>query len=206
LETLKELQRELASEKRLIQEETNDRNQVIQQLKDTIQEINALTVSEQKYIKKEVRAHENSVKMNCSYKESQLVKEKELLIKRINQEHLAHEKIMAFLASEREELERSIQDWMVHYEEDTEAKSQELDILKSKRAADLDRFEDLVSQYETLEKIVDEDRKLRAQEQEELMVSKRKENAAINIQRWYRKQKRVRQQMVVDANSRQRLK
>ncbi|KAJ3344931.1 hypothetical protein HDU91_007509 [Kappamyces sp. JEL0680] len=59
-ETLKELQRELANEKKLIQDETNDRNQVIQQLKDTIQEINALTVSEQKYIKKEVKAHENS--------------------------------------------------------------------------------------------------------------------------------------------------
>ncbi|KAJ1339825.1 hypothetical protein BSLG_005563 [Batrachochytrium salamandrivorans] len=45
---LKELQLELANEKKLIQDEISDRNQVIQQLKDTIQEINALTASEQK--------------------------------------------------------------------------------------------------------------------------------------------------------------
>ena len=51
-ELLKGLQGELANEKKLLEDEANDRNQVIQQLKDTIQEINALTVSEQKYIKK----------------------------------------------------------------------------------------------------------------------------------------------------------
>jgi DNA-binding transcriptional regulator YbjK len=196
LETLKELQRELANEKKLIHDETNDRNQVIQQLKDTIQEINSLTVSEQKYIKKEVKAHENSVKMNCSYRESQLVKEKELLLKKLEQENLVHEKIMSFLASERDDLEKSIQEWMVHYEEDTEAKAQELEMLKAKRTSDLDKFEELVAQYESLEKVVDEDRRQRAQEQEEQILAKKKEKAAVMIQKWYRKQKRIRDQLV----------
>ncbi|KAJ1341185.1 hypothetical protein BSLG_004190 [Batrachochytrium salamandrivorans] len=79
---LKELQLELANEKKLIQDEISDRNQVIQQLKDTIQEINALTASEQKYIKKEVKAHENSVRLQCTKKETELCEAK-LLCKNV---------------------------------------------------------------------------------------------------------------------------
>lgn len=200
LETLKELQKELANEKKLIQDETNDRNQVIQQLKDTIQEIDALTISEQKYIKKEVKAHENSVKLNCSFKEAQLQQEKELYLKKIEQEKLAHEKIMDFLSSERDDLERSIQEWMVHYEEDSEAKSIELENLKLKRTQDLDKFEELVASYEALEKVVDEDRRIRAQEAEDLRIMKDKNLAASKLQRWYRKQKRIRAQVVILIN------
>ncbi|KAJ3325120.1 Sorting nexin-3 [Boothiomyces sp. JEL0866] len=195
LENLKELQRDLANEKKLIQDETNDRNQVIQQLKDTIQEINSLTVSEQKYIKKEVKAHENSVKLNCSQKEAQLLSEKNLLINKIKQENAAHNKIMEFLAMQRNTLEASIQDWMVRYEEDTEAKTQELENLKVRRTQDLDKFEELVTAYEALEKIVDEDRKIRAQEAEELRIQGNKLKAALQIQRWYRKQRRIRAQL-----------
>ncbi|KAJ3262299.1 Sorting nexin-3 [Boothiomyces macroporosus] len=195
LENLKELQRELANEKKLIQDETNDRNQVIQQLKDTIQEINSLTVSEQKYIKKEVKAHENSVKLNCSQREAQLLAEKNLLMNKIKQESAAHSKIMEFLAMQRNTLEASIQDWMVRYEEDTEAKTQELESLKVRRTQDLDKFEELVTAYESLEKTVDEDRKTRAQEAEELRIQGNKLKAALQIQRWYRKQRRIRAQL-----------
>ncbi|KAI8901651.1 hypothetical protein BC833DRAFT_547888 [Globomyces pollinis-pini] len=196
LDTLRELQRELANEKKLIQDETNDRNQVIQQLKDTIQEINALTISEQKYIKKEVKAHENSIRLNCSHREQQLIQEKQLLLNRLEQENLAHEKIMEYLANERQLLEKSIQDWMTCYEEDTEAKSVELENLKVKRTKDLDKFEELVSAYESLEKIVDEERRIRTQEAEDQRMIMMRESAATKIQRFYRKQKRIRAQLL----------
>ncbi|KAJ3304254.1 hypothetical protein HDV03_002991 [Kappamyces sp. JEL0829] len=195
-ETLKELQRELANEKKLIQDETNDRNQVIQQLKDTIQEINALTVSEQKYIKKEVKAHENSVKLSCSHREAQLQQEKIALLDKIEQERLAHEKIMDFLQTQRGDLEKSIQEWMVHYEEDTEAKSMELEQLKARRTQDLDKFEELVLTFESLEKIVEDDRRLRAQEAEEKRINFKRNEAATTIQRWYRKYKAIRTELL----------
>lgn len=196
LETAKELQRELFNEKKLIMDETNERNQVIQQLKDTIQEINALTVSEQKYIKKEVKAHENSVKLNCTHRESQLILEKSLLIKKLEEETKAHDKILDFLSVQRHGLEKNIQEWMVSYEEDTEAKALELENLKVKRTQDLDTFEELVTTYEALEKVVDEDRRMRAQEADDLRLVARKSEAAKKIQRWYRKQVRIRAQVV----------
>jgi hypothetical protein len=187
LETLKELQKELSNEKKLLLDEINDRNQVIQQLKDTIQEINALTVSEQKYIKKEVKARENSVKLSCSHREAQLIQEKNLLLDKIEYEKLAHEKTMDFLYNQRLELEKSIQEWMMHYETDTEAKSQELEQLKARRTQDLDKFEELVQTYESLEKIVEDDRKMRAQEAEEHKISQKRLEAAVTIQYWFRK-------------------
>jgi hypothetical protein len=196
LETLKELQKELANEKKLIQDETNDRNQVIQQLKDTIQEINALTISEQKYIKKEVKAHENSVKLRCSYRESQLIEERDLLVKKMSQENKCHTKIMEFLTKQRGGLEKGIQDWMINYEQDTEAKANELENLKLKRTQDLDKFEELVLAYESLEKTVEEDRKIRAIEAEEIRIAKEKSKGAVMIQRWYRKQRKIKSQLV----------
>jgi len=96
-ELLKELQSKLSSEKILLEEETNERNQVIQQLKDTIQEITTLTASEQKYIKKETKANEASVKGICQKEESILLEKKHLLQKKIEHEQSAHERIVEFL-------------------------------------------------------------------------------------------------------------
>ncbi|KAJ3036130.1 hypothetical protein HDV00_003042 [Rhizophlyctis rosea] len=189
-ELLKSLQRDLTTEKRLLEEETTDRNQVIQQLKDTIQEINALTTSEQKYIKKETRAHETSVKQQCVHKESLLESQKRTLLQKLEQEQKAHAKIAEFLSRQREGLERQIQEWMTKYEEDTEAKANELEALKQRRTQDLDKFEELIQAYESLEKIVEEDRALKQKEAEELRIAKERERAATRVQRWYRRQKK----------------
>lgn len=200
MDTLKDLQRELSNEKKLIQDEVNDRNQVIQQLKDTIQEINALTASEQKYIKKEVKAHENSTRLQCQEKEARLYEEKQLLLQKIEQERLVHEKIVDFLHRQRDGLEKEIQDWMVKYEEDTESKANELEALKQKRSQDLDKFEELVASYETLEKTVDEDKQVRAKELEEFRLQQLRLTSVIKIQLWFRKIRAIRAQQVTYDN------
>ncbi|KAJ3027489.1 UNVERIFIED_CONTAM: hypothetical protein HDU68_003735, partial [Siphonaria sp. JEL0065] len=181
------LQKELTNERKLLEEEINDRNQVIQQLKDTIQEINRLTNSEQKYIKKETKAHENSVKQRCQIREVELLEEKSLKLKSIQLEKRAYEQIVDFLTRQRKGLDSQIQDWMTKYEEDTEAKSNELENLKQKRTADLDKFEELVSAYEELEKIVEEDRQNKAREAEEKRIMNEKNVACTKIQRWWKK-------------------
>lgn len=186
-ELLRELQRELANEERLLEEELNDRNQVIQQLKDTIQEINALTTSEQKYIKKETKAHENSVKQRCQSKESALIETRGILIKKLELEKRCNLKTVDYLTRQREIMEKQIQDWMAMYEEDTEAKTLELETLKQKRSQDLDRFEELVAAYEELEKVVEEDRVAREREAEEHRIQENRLRACTRIQRWWRK-------------------
>ncbi|KAJ3102642.1 hypothetical protein HK100_004332 [Physocladia obscura] len=181
------LQKELANERKLLEEEVNERNAVIQQLKDTIQEINRLTNSEQKYIKKETKAHESSVRQCCQVKESELLEEKSEVAKKIELEMRAYEQIVDFLTRQRKGLETQIQEWMVKYEEDTESKANELESLKQKRTADLDKFEELVAAYEELEKVVEEDRQVKAREAEEKRLMNAKIAASTKIQRWWRK-------------------
>ncbi|KAI8614734.1 hypothetical protein BC830DRAFT_1161469 [Chytriomyces sp. MP71] len=181
------LQKELGNERRLLEEEVNDRNQVIQQLKDTIQEINRLTNSEQKYIKKETKAHEMSVKQRCQIRETELLEERTLKFKQLELEQRAYEQIVDFLSRQRKGLESQIQEWMTKYEEDTEAKANELETLKQKRTADLDKFEELVTAYEELEKVVEDDRQNKAREAEEKRIMNEKAAASTKIQRWWRK-------------------
>ena len=186
-ELLKDLQRELLNEKKLLEDEANDRNQVIQQLKDTIQEINALTSSEQKYVRKEIKAHESSVRQQCQSKEQALLELKNTLIQKIDLEKRVHEKTVDFLSRQKEEMERSIQDWMTKYEEDVESKTNELESLKQTRTLDLDKFEELLAAYEEIEKVVEEDKQEKARLAEEERILKMKEKACQRLQRWWKR-------------------
>jgi hypothetical protein len=147
-----------------------------------------LTTSEQKYIKKETKAHEASVRQRCQAKEGQLVEDQQQTIKKLQLETRAHEVIADFLTRQRKTLEGQIQDWMAKYEEDTEAKANELEALKQKRSQDLDKFEELVAAYEELEKIVEEDRQNKQREAEERRIQTERTNAAVKVQRWWRRQ------------------
>lgn len=186
-ELLKDLQRELLNEKKLLEDESNDRIQVIQQLKDTVQEINALTSSEQKYVKKEIKAHEASVRQQCQTKEQSLSETRALLQKKIEVETRVHEKIIEFLSRQREDMEKSIQEWMNKYEEDTEAKSNELEALKQSRTTDLDKFEELMASYEEISKVVEEDKALKLLEAEAARSKKLKDDAGARITRWWKR-------------------
>jgi hypothetical protein len=185
-QTLKELQRELGNEKRLLGEETQERDQVIQQLKDTIQEINSLIASEQKYLKKETRAREGAVKQQCTFKEYRMQEERTLLTKKLEMEEHAHLTITDFLARQRDELEGHIQEWMSKYEVDIESKGAELEDLKARRTKDTDKFEQLAANYEALQKRVQDYRAEKQREKEELIVRKIRDHALVKIQRWWR--------------------
>ncbi|KAJ3016283.1 hypothetical protein HKX48_004130 [Thoreauomyces humboldtii] len=200
-QTLRSLQKELQSEKRLLEDETHDRNQVIQQLKDTIQEINVLTTSEQKYIKKETKAHESSVRQRCTHDETVITESRSVLVRRIEQEGKAHDKIVDFLTRQREMMERQIQEWMGKYEEDTEAKVGELEAFKQKRSSDLDRFEELLAAYEELEKVVEEDRTRKQVEADRIRGEKLEAQAATRIQRWYKRKLEARKELARQAKS-----
>ena len=107
-------------------------------------------------------------------------------MKKVEVETRVHEKTIDFLSRQREEMERSIQEWMGRYEEDTENKANELESLKQSRTTDLDKFEELMASYEELEKVVEEDRQIKLQEAENLKMEKLRNKHAGRIQRWWR--------------------
>jgi hypothetical protein len=186
-EKLKQLQHDLVHEKHVFEEEINERNHVIQQLKDTIQEINILTLSEQKYIKKEMKARESSVKQRCGLKEGQLVEARNEISKKIELEVKCHDRIVQFLAKQRDEMEKQIQEWMTKYEDDTEKKTNELESLKSQRAQDLEKFENLVNQYEEYEKFVEEYKLSKKREEETRILIESQTKACLVLQKFWRR-------------------
>ncbi|KAL7747291.1 hypothetical protein RI367_007345 [Sorochytrium milnesiophthora] len=186
---LADLQRQLREEQRLLEEDKRERDNVIQQLKDAIQEINTLTASEQKYIKKETKAHEVSIRLRCRQDEVQLHVDRARLEKEIELEVKAHREIVDLLTRQREHLEREIQVWMDRYEVDTERKAAELEQLKTNRSNDIDRIEELEAKYEELDRLIEEDKVLKAkaaEDRKQRRAQERRERSATKIQRWWR--------------------
>ncbi|KAJ3213877.1 hypothetical protein HK099_007130 [Clydaea vesicula] len=186
-ELLKELQKELAQEKKLLEDEALERNNVIQQLKDTIQEINALTTSEQRYIKKETKAHEISVRQKCLLKEVELEKKKLIYIKKLEMEEKSHEKVVDFLTRQRNELEKQIANWMTKYDEDTEVKTNDIEIMKQKKKDTEDKLENLLTIYAELERVVEDDKMEKQKRYEEIRNLKIQVMSVIKIQRWFKR-------------------
>lgn len=110
-------------------------------------------------------------------------------MKRIELETASHDKIMDLLTRQRDALELKIQEWMSKYEDDLEAKVNELETLKQKRSQDSDKFEELVSSFEELEKVVIEERQKLEKEREEIRLEKARNKAAGVIQRTWRNYK-----------------
>lgn len=185
--TIQELQQQVEEEKRLMFKELQDRSFVIQQLKDTIQEIHALTESEKLYVKKQLKAHETQVGQENQQLQDSLQNEREQSALALQQENCVHKSIGDFLAETFSELEKKIQDWMQKYEEDVERKTNELETLKQRRTNDLDSFEEMLTKCEELEKFVEAHRAEEARVQKERQVEYQRESAAIVIQAWYRR-------------------
>jgi hypothetical protein len=57
--------------------------------------------------------------------------------------------------------------------------------LKQSRTSDLDKFEELMAQYEALEKVVEEDKSNKIKIAEEERMLKIKVNAVIKLQHWW---------------------
>ena len=62
---------------------------------------------------------------------------------RLDEESRCHEDIVQYLKTHQGMLEGKLEYWIAKYEKDTEEKSRELDILKSSKAKDLERLQEL---------------------------------------------------------------
>ncbi|ORZ33611.1 hypothetical protein BCR44DRAFT_1501065 [Catenaria anguillulae PL171] len=186
---LRDLHRAIADEQKQLDRDRKDRDTVISQLREAIQEIQALTASEQKYLKRATRAHESALRSQYTAREFSLMDVKQQVARDMAMEDKAHVAMADFLHRQRGVLERSIQDWMQRHEEDTEKKAAEIDALKNSRLGDVDKYEELVAKYEELERMVEEDRTKRARELEERRAQRALEskNRAVKlIQNWWR--------------------
>jgi len=183
---VKQLQKQLLDVKKEKEVEVQKRKEMIAHLKDQLQETKAKTSMETKYIKKDAEVRVTCAQKQCQKTEAELKEEIESLKQRIDEEARVNNEIESFLRQHYKMLEEKLKYWIEKYDNDVEAKQHELEVLKSNKADDLKRLQELTYLYNKYDEVVKEDkrekeieRKKEEQEEEEL-------RSCIKIQSWWR--------------------
>ncbi|XP_066565173.1 dynein regulatory complex protein 9 [Amia ocellicauda] len=180
------LQRQLVDIRQEKELELQRREEMIAHLKDQLQEMKAKTGLEGKYVKNsaELQLYQGN-KIN-THSENELQASIQHVQDKIDKETRVHIEVESFLKENQNRLEEKLEMWMERYERDTEAKQQELNLLKSTKANNLTHLQELAKKYRECEQLVIEDRveketarRLREQEATE-------SSAAVKIQSWWR--------------------
>merc|ERR1711915_36844 len=183
---LRQLSKQLQNTRKEKEHEIHEMTEMIAHLKDQLQEMKAKTNLEGKYVKKSA---ENRLEMNGTLKahEEQLLKnELDEVRKDIEMENRTHTDVKNFLIKKRRWLEDKVEFWMEKYENDTEAKSQELVQLKADKERDLKVLQELARTYDDYERVVLEDRAEKQRIREEKERKELEYKTSIKIQAWWR--------------------
>ncbi|XP_036208600.1 dynein regulatory complex protein 9 isoform X4 [Myotis myotis] len=158
---IKSLQKELHNVKRERQVEVQNRNEYIAHLKDQLQELKAKTNMENRFMKRNTELQISQTQKKCNRTE-------ELLLEEI------------------EKLEEKLEFWMEKYDKDTEMKQNELNALKSAKASDLTRLQDLARLIREYEHVIIEDRIEKEKNKKQIEQSLLELKSIIKLQAWWR--------------------
>ncbi|XP_022088174.1 IQ domain-containing protein G-like [Acanthaster planci] len=183
---IRSLQRQIQNVKVELEEETQQRNEMIAHLKDQLQEMKAKTSMEGKYVQKDAEVAVYQVQKRCMLSEKQLKDEIELIKKKIDEEIRVNQEIEQYLKAHQTELEEKVDYWMEKYDKDVDQKTHQLEVLKASKANDLSRLQELTRLYAEYEQVVVEDRiekeKIRRLQEQELEELK----STVKLQSWWR--------------------
>ncbi|XP_014588326.1 dynein regulatory complex protein 9 isoform X2 [Equus przewalskii] len=158
---IKSLQKQLINVKRERQAEVQGRNEYISHLKDQLQEMKAKTNMENRYMKKNTELQISQTQKKCN-------KTEELLLEEI------------------EKLEEKLEFWMEKFDKDTEMKQNELNALKSAKAADLAHLQDLAKTLREYEQVIIEDRLEKEKTRKKMEQDELELKSILKLQAWWR--------------------
>uniref|UniRef100_H2ZA23 Dynein regulatory complex protein 10 n=1 Tax=Ciona savignyi TaxID=51511 RepID=H2ZA23_CIOSA len=144
---IKQLQRQLQDIKKEKELEIQQRNEMIAHLKDQLQEMKAKSNMEGKYVKKNAENQVHQNQQHCQIQEQTYKDELEELKRKVDEEVRTHVGIEEYLKKHQTMLEEKVEHWMDKYDKDVDAKQQELSTLKSSKANDLERLQELTRKY-----------------------------------------------------------
>lgn len=183
---VKQLQRSIVENRKEHETELQKRNELIAHLKDELQETKAKTTMESRYIKKDADVRVSCSQKKCNMTEQELKEEILQLNQQIENESRCNQEIETFLKAHHTLLEEKVEYWMDKYDSDVEQKQNELDTLKSTKASDLARLQELTQKFHDFSKVVEEDRvekeRLRREAEQEL----EEKNACVKLQSWWK--------------------
>ncbi|KAM6389752.1 dynein regulatory complex protein 9 isoform 2-T2 [Pluvialis apricaria] len=182
----KSLEKQLQDVKKQTEIELQNRDGMIAYLKDKLQEMKAKMNMESRYMKKSTDLQVHQTQKKCSNAENVLDEEIQKLRSKTDEEIRVHTEIENFLRQHNNKVEEKLEYWMDKYENDTDAKDEELDALKALKANNLETLQRLATECQMFEETIitnraEKEAKRRQVEQDALELK-----SILKLQAWWR--------------------
>ncbi|XP_021399001.3 dynein regulatory complex protein 9 isoform X1 [Lonchura striata] len=183
---IKALQKQLHDVKKQTGQDLQNRDKVIDRLKDKLQETTAKVNIESYYMKKNTDLQVQLTQKKCSSAENALEKEIQNLKSKIDEESQLHTETENFLMQQYQEVKEKLEYWIERYKNDTAAKDEELDDLRALKAENLETMQRFAKECLTFQATIiidrtDKEAKKKQREQEALELK-----SAVKVQAWWK--------------------
>ncbi|NXK11485.1 DRC9 protein, partial [Herpetotheres cachinnans] len=183
---IKSLEKQLQDVKKQTETELQNRDSMILYLKDELQEMKAKVDMESRYIKKSTDLQVHQTQKKCSNAENALDKKLQKLRSKTGEEIRVHMEIENFLRQHYKKVEEELEYWMDKYENDTDAKDEELDALKASKANNLEVLQRIAKECQTFEETIISDRAEKEAKRRQLEQDALELKSVLKLQAWWR--------------------
>ncbi|NXV08030.1 DRC9 protein, partial [Cettia cetti] len=183
---IKALQKQLQDVKTQADKDLQNRDKVIDYLKDKLQERTAKLNTESYYMKKNTDLQNQLTQKKYSSAENALQKEIQNLKSKTDEEIQLHKETENFLMQQYQVVKEKLEYWMEKYNKDTAAKDEELDDLRALKTENLETMQRFAKECLTFHATIiidrtDKEAKRKLREQEALELK-----SAVKVQAWWK--------------------
>ncbi|NXP37364.1 DRC9 protein, partial [Leiothrix lutea] len=183
---IKALQKQLQDVKTQADKDLQNRDKVIDCLKDKLQEKTAKLNTESYYMKRNTDLQTQEIQKKCSSAENALEKEFQNWKSKTDEEIQLHMETENFLTQQYQKVKEKLEYWIEKYNKDTAAKDEELDDLRALKAENLETMQRFAKEYLTFQATIiidrtDKEAKRKQREQEALELK-----SAVKVQAWWK--------------------
>ncbi|NXL60470.1 DRC9 protein, partial [Chordeiles acutipennis] len=180
------LKKQLQDVKKETEIELQNRDNMIVYLKDELQEMKAKTNMESSYMKKSTDLQVQQTQKKCSNAENVLDKEIQKLRSKTDQEIRVHTEIENFLRQHRQVVEERLEYWVDKYDNDADAKDEELDALEASKANNMEMLQRLAEECQVFEETILSDRSKKEAKRRQLEQDALELKSILKLQAWWR--------------------
>uniref|UniRef100_A0A8C3KP39 IQ motif containing G n=1 Tax=Calidris pygmaea TaxID=425635 RepID=A0A8C3KP39_9CHAR len=183
---IKSLEEQLQDVKKETEIELQNRDAVIAFLKDQLLEVKAKTNMESCYMKKSTDLQVHQTQKKCSNAESALDEEIQKLRSKSDEEIRVHMEIDNFLRRLHKKVEEKLEHWVDKFENDADAKEEELDALKALKANNLETLRQIATECQMFEETIIRDRAEREAEKRRREQDALELKSILKLQAWWK--------------------
>ncbi|PKK18715.1 IQ motif containing G [Columba livia] len=183
---IKALEKQLRDVKKETETELQNRDDTILCLKDQLREMKAKTNMEICYTKKNTDLQVHQTQKKCSNAEKVLENKIQELKNKIDKEIRVHVEIEHFLRQRYQKVEEKLEQWVDKYENDMDAKDEELHALNAAKTNNLEELKSLAKECQMFENTIISDRAEKDAKRRQVERDTLELKSALKVQSWWR--------------------